>query len=170
MSKPMSEIADEVLLQRARTGDRAAFVTFAARFWPRIGRFVWSMIGNASQASAITEEVVGEVLKSAEPPGVPAARLLYRRALRLALVQRRSNAAVAESAVFKALNRLSPVDRAAFLLRDVEQLSLREAAAILESTAAEVQGRVHRSRIVLTHLLGELAQSLDREARNRRTG
>src|SRR3954453_15594353 len=82
MSKPMSEIADEVLLQRARTGDRAAFVTFAARFWPRIGHFVWSMIGNASQASAITEEVVGEVLKSAEPPGVPAARLLYWLALR----------------------------------------------------------------------------------------
>src|SRR3954470_13842823 len=108
MSKPMSEIADEVLLQRARTGDRAAFVTFAARFWPRIGRFVWSMIGNASQASTITEEVVGEVLKSAEPPGVPAARLLYRLALRLALVQRPSHPAGPGAGVFKGLKPPPP--------------------------------------------------------------
>jgi len=172
MSRVMIEVADEVLVRRARAGDGDAFVTFATRWWPRIGRFAWSMIGNASQARAVTEEALGAVLESPRaPPDIPVERFMYRLALWLAIVRRRSNtsAVAAGSPVLQALDRLSHMDRAAFLLRDVEQLSLPETAAILESPAAEVQAQVHRSRILLIHLLGDLADSLDPDSRFRRT-
>ena len=158
MSKPMIEVADEVLVPRARAGDGAAFVSFATRWWPRIGRFAWSMLGNASQARAITEEVVESVVKSPGAPGIPVGRSMYRLALWLAIVRRRANtsAVAPESPVLQALDRLSSKERAAFVLRDVEQLSLAEVAAILESPESDVQGQVHGARVLLTHLLGDL--------------
>ena len=163
MSKAMIQVADEVLVRRARAADGAAFVDFAGRWWPLIGRFAWSMLGNASQALAVTEEVIGTVLESPQAPEVPVGRFMYRLAIWLAIARRRSNArAVAPaSPVLQALDRLNRMDRAAFLLRDVEQLSIAETAAILESPATEVQAQVHRARVSLAHLLGELASSLD---------
>jgi len=171
MSKAMIEVADEVLVRRARAVDGAAFVTFATRWWPRIGRFAWGMLGSASQARAVTEETIGVVLESSEAPEPPVERFMYRLALWLAVIRRRSNAsAVApESPVLQALDRLTHMDRAAFLLRDVEGLPLPEIAAILESSAAEVQAQVHRSRLLLTRLLGDLAESFDPDSRIRRT-
>jgi DNA-directed RNA polymerase specialized sigma24 family protein len=171
MSKAMVEVADEVLVRRARAGDSGAVVTFATRWWPRIGRFAWGMLGNASQARAITEEVVGAVLESPQPPDVPVGRFMYRLALWLAIVRRRSNAGAIspESPVLQALDRLERMDRAAFLLQDVEELSLAETAATLESSETEIQAQVHRARILLTHLLGDFANSLDLDGRIRRT-
>jgi DNA-directed RNA polymerase specialized sigma24 family protein len=171
MSKVMVEVADEMLVRRARAGDGAAFVTFATRWWPRIGRFAWSMLGNASQARAVTEETVRVALESPQAPDSPVDRFMYRLALWLAIVRRRSNtsAVAPESPVLQALDRLSHMDRAAFLLRDVEQLSLPETTAILESPVAEVQAQVHRSRMLLNHLLGDLADSFDPDSRICRT-
>lgn len=40
-------------------------------------------------------------------------------------------------------------------------MSASEAAATLESPAAEVETQVHRARVLLAHLLGDLANSLD---------
>ena len=53
------------------------------------------------------------------------------------------------------------MERAAFLLRDVEQLSLAETAAVLECPVGQVQAQVHRARVTLADLLGDLASSLD---------
>jgi DNA-directed RNA polymerase specialized sigma24 family protein len=172
MSSCMIQMVDEVLVRRARAGDGAAFVRFATRWWPRIGRFAWGMLRNASQARAVTEEVIGAVLESPHPPELPVARFMYRLALWLVVVRRRANgsAVAAESPILDALDRLDHMDRAAFLLRDVEQLSLRETAAVLESSETEVQARIHRSRVLLTHLLGDLANALDPDFRSRRTG
>jgi DNA-directed RNA polymerase specialized sigma24 family protein len=163
MPKTMIEVADEVLLRRARAGDEAAFVSFADRWWPVIGRFAWSMLGNVSQAIAVTEEVLGTVLKSPQAPDIPVGCFMYRLAIWLAIARRRSNgcAVAPVSPVLQALDRLHRMDRAAFLLRDVEQLPLTETAAILEAPAAEVLAQVHRARVLLTRLLGDLASSLD---------
>lgn len=160
MSKTMTDAVDEVLVRRARAGDGAAFETFARRWWPVIARFAWSMLGNAPQAIAVTEEVLGTVLESPRTPDIPIGRLMYRLAIWLAIVRRRSNrrAIAPASPVLQALDRLNRMDRAAFLLRDVEQLSLSETAATLESPAAEVETQVHRARVLLAHLLGDLAK------------
>jgi DNA-directed RNA polymerase specialized sigma24 family protein len=167
MSKAMIEVPDEVLVRRARGGDCAAFVSFATRWWPRIGRFAWGMLASASQARAVTEEVVESVLESPEQPDVPVGRFMYRLALWLAIVRRRSNAyaVVPESRVLQALDRLDNMDRAAFLLRDVEELSLEETAATLECPETDVQAQVHRARVLLTHLLEDAARSLDLDIR-----
>ena len=171
MAKEMIEVADDLLVRRARAGDGSASARFATRWWPRIGRFAWSMLGNVSQARAVTEEVICTALESPEAPDVPVARLMYRLALWLAIVRRRSNGALMEqSPVLHALDRLDHMDRAAFLLRDVEDLSLAELAAVLELSEIEAQAQVHRARILLTHLLGDLASSLDPDFGVRRTG
>jgi DNA-directed RNA polymerase specialized sigma24 family protein len=166
MLNPMVMVPDEVLLSRARAGDRAAVVSFANRWWPVIGRFAWSMLGNASQAAAVTREVVGTALQSPRPPETPIGRFMYRLALWLAIIRRRSNpcAAVSGSSILQALDRLHRTERAAFLLRDVEQLSLAETAAVLEASLPQVQAHVHRARLVLTDLLGGLAEAVDLDA------
>ena len=168
MSNAMITVADEVLFSRARSGDRAAVVNFANRWWPVIGRFVWGMLGNASQSAAVTEEVVGTVLQSPESAEIPVGRLMYRLALRLMNGWRRSSTRAAEkpSGILEALNRLDWMERAAFLLRDVEQLSLSETTAVLEAPAAQVRAHVHRARVVLTHLLRDLADAVDRGSAN----
>ena len=160
MSKGGLEVADDVLMRRARGGDRAAFVGFAERWWPAIARFAWCMLGNASQAISVTEEVIGAVLESPQAPEeVPVGCFMYRLAIWLIIVRRRSTrrADPPESAVLQALDRLALIDRAAFLLRDIEQLSLARTAAVLEASEDEVLRCVHRSRIFLTGMLGDAA-------------
>ncbi len=166
MRKTMMEAADEMLVDRARSGDKAAFATFATRWWPIIGRFSWSMLGDSSRALAVTEEVVESVLEGPQPPGIPIRHLMYRLALWLAIVRRRSSPCpeTPESPVLQALEQLYPKDRAAFLLRDVEQLSCAEIAAVLEAPPAQVKARLHRARLALIGLLGDRANSVDVDA------
>ncbi len=152
MSKGVNElIAEEVLLRQARDGHTAAFVEFSTRWWPVIGRVAWSMLGNTAQATAITEEVIGIALRSPEPPEMPVGFSMYRLTIWLAIIRRRSSRqpVEAETPVLRALGRLYCMDRAAFLLRDVEQLSIEDAAAILETSPEEILDRVHRARIRL---------------------
>jgi len=171
MSKAMTQVGDETLVRRARAGDNAAFAAFACRHWPAIGRFAWSMLGNAQQAIAVTEEVIGTVLQGPQEPEMPVARFMYRLALWLAIVRRRANGgtAAASSPVMQALDSLNRAERAAFLLRDVEELSAADAAAILEQPMAEVEAHLHHARLSLTNLLGEVATSIDVPWRVRRS-
>ena len=53
----------------------------------------------------------------------------------------------------QALQRAAPTDRAAFLLREVEQLPVEQAAAVLEVPAAVVRERTHRATVVVAGLL-----------------
>jgi DNA-directed RNA polymerase specialized sigma24 family protein len=169
MSNAMVMVPDEVLLNRARAGDGAAVVSFANRWWPVIGRFAWSILGNASQAAAVTREVVGTALQSSRLPEIPLGRFMYRLALWLAIIRRRSSACAGhpQSPILQALDRLNRTERAAFLLRDVEQLSLAETAAVLEGRVSQVQAQVHRARLVLTDVLGGLADAAALDAGHR---
>jgi DNA-directed RNA polymerase specialized sigma24 family protein len=91
---------------------------------------------------------------------------MYQRALWLAIIRRRSTpcAPDSQSPILQALDRLNRTDRAAFLLRDVEQLSLAETAAVLEGSMSQVQAQVHRARLVLTDALGSLAEAVALDA------
>jgi RNA polymerase sigma-70 factor (ECF subfamily) len=60
------------------------------------------------------------------------------------------------AAVREVLLRLDPVDRAAFVLREVEELSTEEVAAVLGISPAHVRHRVHRASLILTGFLGQL--------------
>ena len=55
------------------------------------------------------------------------------------------------------LQKLDPLDRAAFVLRDVEQLSVEESAAVLGITPAGIRHRTHRASLILTGAVSALA-------------
>jgi predicted DNA-binding protein (UPF0251 family) len=123
------------------------------------------MLGHTSQAIATTEEVLGVALHSPQPLAGPARLSMYRLAIWLAIIRRRSSARAARprTPVFDALSDLDSQDRAAFVLRDVEQLSVADAAAILEIAPAEVRSQTHRARMHLTRALGETATAFEIE-------
>lgn len=55
----------------------------------------------------------------------------------------------------RAIEKLSPALRAVFTLRDIEELSIRETAQILEVSESAVKVRLHRARLQLReHLAG----------------
>jgi RNA polymerase sigma factor (sigma-70 family) len=57
------------------------------------------------------------------------------------------------------LLRLDTLDRGAFVLRVVEQLSLEEAAAALRISVQDARQRTHRASLVVTGFLGKLFES-----------
>jgi DNA-directed RNA polymerase specialized sigma24 family protein len=58
------------------------------------------------------------------------------------------------------LQRLDGMDRAAFVLREIEGFSIDETVDILRIPADEVRGRVHRALVLLTGLLGRKFDTL----------
>jgi RNA polymerase sigma-70 factor (ECF subfamily) len=58
--------------------------------------------------------------------------------------------------VVAALSRISPDQRAAIVLVDLEGYSVEEAAAVLDVPVGTVKSRCHRGRIQLAELLGYL--------------
>jgi RNA polymerase sigma-70 factor (ECF subfamily) len=54
------------------------------------------------------------------------------------------------------LEYLEDLDRAAFVLRAIEQVPLEEAAAILQTSPGRIRDRVHRACLLLTGFLGRL--------------
>jgi RNA polymerase sigma-70 factor (ECF subfamily) len=62
-----------------------------------------------------------------------------------------------EERIRETLQRLDALDRAAFVLREIEQLSVDEAAAILGITPASIRHRTHLASLILTGALSALA-------------
>ncbi len=56
------------------------------------------------------------------------------------------------------LQRLDEMDRAAFVLREIEQLSVEETVAILRIPTDEVRARTHRAALLLTGLLRRMGR------------
>jgi RNA polymerase sigma-70 factor (ECF subfamily) len=61
----------------------------------------------------------------------------------------------------EALTRLSDRDREVLVLRHLEQLTIREAAAVLGLTEAAVKARQVRALRQLRELLGDLGEELE---------
>jgi len=63
------------------------------------------------------------------------------------------------------LDRVEELDRAAFVLRVMEEVSLAEAAAILRTSSENIRHRAHRACLLLTGFLGQLAGAAEGETR-----
>ncbi len=63
------------------------------------------------------------------------------------------------------LEHVEDLDRAAFVLRAVEEVSLEEAAAILRTSPERIRDRAHRACLSLTGFLGRLAGAAEGETR-----
>jgi DNA-directed RNA polymerase specialized sigma24 family protein len=58
-----------------------------------------------------------------------------------------------------ALQQLDDMDRASFVLREIEQVPAEEAAAILRTSPETIRERAHRAHLILTGFLGQLFAS-----------
>jgi len=158
---------DAALAEEARNGNSAAFVKLANRWWTPLYRVSWIVSGSASCAAQITERTLLAAIHSAEPPlftRVPFKVFLYRVAVRLTLTRepRASTGRQPQDAlgtIREALQRLDPLDSAALVLREIEQLPMEEVAAILSASSEEVRTRIHRAMLSLTRSVGEIAGS-----------
>jgi RNA polymerase sigma-70 factor (ECF subfamily) len=152
------ERSDEVLAECSRAGDGAAFVELALRHWNGVNRIVRNML--VSDADEAAEATFRSALGSAQTfvEGVPFRILLYRAAIGVSLARLRSSPVQASSAaraflpdrIREVLGRLDAMDRACYVLRDVEELSWEEASFVLRTSPEIVREHAHRVRLALT--------------------
>ncbi len=153
---------DDELLDRTRRGDRFAFAALATRHWHTVHRLAWNMLSDPAAPAQIAEATFLSLLRTSDafPPGVPFRTSLYRVVLGESWRRRRSapGAAWAERPVGhwlrEGLQRLDVLDRAAFLLREIESLSSEEAGAILGIAPDSIRQRTHRATLAMTSFLG----------------
>jgi DNA-directed RNA polymerase specialized sigma24 family protein len=147
--------SDARFLERARSGDEASFVEFAARWWAPVSRISWNMLGNVPEAAAVTEEVLLTSLRAPKPARGRLEFSMYRLAIRLCIARRRSGlrAHGRPTQLHQALDELKDLDRAALVLCDGEGLEVDEAGLVLEASPEETRARVHLARALLTGLL-----------------
>lgn len=68
----------------------------------------------------------------------------------------------------KAVGELPPIYREIFLLRDVEELSVTEAAEVLQITTVSVKVRLHRARTMLQKSLAPQLQQINAQSNSKR--
>jgi RNA polymerase sigma-70 factor (ECF subfamily) len=157
---PFKWAPDESLVERAQRGEVEAFVTLTKRHWETVCRVAWNMLPGEGQALEVAAATFLAVRESREafPPGVPFLTSLYRVALGESWRRLQDEAVACElttaSRIRATLQRLDSLDRAAFLLREIEEVSLADAATILGITPASVRERTHRATLLLTGVFG----------------
>ena len=166
---------DEVLLQRAGTGDRAAFLELYERHRDPVFRFAYRVSGTVEMAEDITHDCFLSLMKKADNfiPGRASLRTyLFASARNLWLKQLRKSGK--ESAmddldddkffavrtepldhlldrelslkVQEAVANLAPLQREALVLFEYEGLSLNEIAGMVDTDVGAVKARLHRAR------------------------
>ena len=178
-TKPEPLAVDKHLAIGVAQRDSAAIHTFLVRFRPAVFRYLWQASGSREDA----EDLAGQALLIAardikhyrhEGPlqawvfRVAQRELLrYRRRQHLAkLFRQRKPSPQPKSepedyvVVSDALAKISPCQRAAFLLTEIEGLSIEEAAAVLHVPAGTVKSRCFYARQRLRSLLATTYQEI----------
>ncbi|ANY06463.1 RNA polymerase sigma factor [Pseudonocardia sp. HH130630-07] len=171
--------ADDWLIRKAAGGSMDAYEVLIRRHRDRIYRIALRMLGDTHDAEDVAQDVVLQLWTALA--GFAGDSLfttwLYRIVVNrcINLINRRPRHeplldpdllaapgadASAEArhrarAALAAVTELPPDLRAPVVLVDVEQLSYREVAAILDVSEATVRGRLHRARRQLLHTLRE---------------
>ncbi|WP_431875876.1 RNA polymerase sigma factor [Amycolatopsis sacchari] len=180
MTVGQAKLDDGTLVARARDGDVRAYEELVLRYQGPIYRLALRMLANTADAEDVVQDVfltawrrIGQLLEDASFVG-----WLYRSATNrcLNLIRARKPAAdtepdehpapgsagrpdrVAETsaglaALTSALARLTPEQRACWLLREVHGRSYEEIAATLGVTATTVRGRIARARAQLAEVM-----------------
>ena len=174
---------DEVLVERCRKGDRAAFTALVLRYQRPIYNAAFRILGNADDAADVTQLVL---LKIAERLDDYDARYkffswIYRIAVNesLNLLRRegreepleegeepaglesagpewQADRAEVSERIQKALMRMKPSDRAVITLRHFSECSYEEIGRILEIEVKTVKSRLFEARQRLAVLLEDL--------------
>ena len=173
---PRDTLGDETLVARAQDGDMRAFEALVRRYQRPIYRLAVRMLDDTGEAEDVTQEVFVTAWRRLRgiQEGKAVRAWLYRiatnRCLNI-LRARKPTAPLQEEAIpvagpatspearaeaherlialRAALDRLTAEQRACWLLREVEELSYAEIAAILHTTPQAVRGRLARARAEL---------------------
>ncbi|RYG34276.1 sigma-70 family RNA polymerase sigma factor [bacterium] len=160
------------LVERVRGGDREASREFVRRYYPSVLRFLTTLCPNPSDAEELTQEAFIKALRGLRKfRGDSGLRTwLHRIAFHEYTHRRRaerSTLPIPESTttpIFEA-NSLLALDleralrcvpeelRAAFVLCDLQELSMQEAATVLSVPVGTVKSRLHTARKRLSDLL-----------------
>jgi RNA polymerase sigma-70 factor (ECF subfamily) len=182
---------DERLLERAASGDEAAFQILYLRYRDLIFRFAYRLVGSSAAAEDVTHECFLTLIQQPgrfKPELASFRTYLYAVARNLSLKNFNSTgreAALEElkrepatsdrqqpvrqlldkelsAEVQRAVSGLPPLQREALVLFEYEELSLAEVALIVGADVGTVKGRLFRAR---ERLRQELAQyfSIGRE-------
>jgi RNA polymerase sigma factor (sigma-70 family) len=163
-------ISDEALMLEFQRGSRAAFDELFARYRDAMHAFFRRRMESASQADDLTQETFLAVLRGASryEPRALVRTYLYAIALKLlyAARRKRETAPLADDItaaivpepdqslwVRQALARLEPYEREILMLREYEQLSYDEIAALMRIPVNTVRSRLFRSRLALRSYL-----------------
>ncbi len=187
------KITDEQLLEKAKGGDEAAFITLYERYRDAIFRFAYRLLGSAEMAEDVAHDCFLSLLKQPQrfdpARGARLRTYLYAAARNLALKRlryfdreqvvdelpeeprspvteeplRRLLDAELAAEVGRAVAGLPPLQREALVLFEYEELALSEIAAVVGADIGTVKGRLHRARERLRHRLAPYLQG-DRES------
>jgi RNA polymerase sigma-70 factor, ECF subfamily len=166
-------MSDEDLMAAVRGGDRDAFGELFGRYQERIWRFFRRRLADRTAAEELTQETFLAVLQGAAryAPRAPFRSYLFGIAFNLlaAARRRRSNSSldganaaepIAGSSdqvlvlwVRQAIAGLDSNDREILLLREYDQLTYEEIAALLSLPVGTVRSRLFRARLALKQRL-----------------
>ncbi|MBA3412671.1 MAG: sigma-70 family RNA polymerase sigma factor [Actinobacteria bacterium] len=172
------QTSERYLIEAAQAGDLLAFEALARRHEALVYRVALRMLNRPADAEDATQDVLLQawralprfrsesslptwlyrlttnrchnVLRSLRPSEPLAAELASGQTTELEVEQ-----ALRLDAVKAAVVRLTPQQRAPFVLREFEGLSYVEIAEVLETTVPAIKSRLHRARAELVSALSE---------------
>jgi RNA polymerase sigma-70 factor (ECF subfamily) len=194
-SETFQESTDEEAMLALGQGSEAAFNTLFRRYRQPVFGFFHRRLADSARAEELAQETFVALFRSARryQPLAPFRSYLYAIAFRILRSDRRKSqframffgsptAADAASVpsnpenflwVRRALAKLGPIDREIVMLREYQQLSYSEIAALLKIPLNTVRSRLFRARLALRDLLepptGQ-ASSAGRSPENSATG
>ncbi len=185
---------DEEIVARVRAGDAALFEILMRRHNPRLYRAIRGIIADEAEVEDVMQQAYLRAYTALDGfAGLSSfATWLTRIGINEALARRRKGrwlesvedlpeptetqmepqptpedvASSRETSrlVERAIDRLPPIHRTVIMLREVQQLSTEETAAVLEVSEEAVKVRLHRARLALREALADEAQGSAREA------
>jgi RNA polymerase sigma-70 factor (ECF subfamily) len=178
---PAADLAEFIVVLRARGGDRAAFHELVAMYDARLLYYVRRLgCGDVSACQDVLQETWLQVFRSLGKLAVPEAfrtwvyRIAYCRAMTQARMRTREHAFAEEIAtaegiddwnelalledaefVHKALERLSPAHREVLTLRFLEDMDVKDIAEVIGCSQGTAKSRLHYAKAAIRALLEE---------------
>lgn len=171
---------DAELVERVRGGDLDAYAELVARYRPRLGRYAQWLLGNREDAEEALQDAFVRAYRAIDSCADPARfgawllRILVNRCRtrlsRRDMVRRDADAELAydraaapangdpgwREEIQRALARLGPEQREAFVLKYVEERSYEEMVTLTGVGESALKMRVKRACERLRELLGEV--------------
>lgn len=179
-ANPADELAERIIVWRARSGDRAAFHELVAMYDARLLYYVRRLVCDIDACQDVLQETWLQVFRSLGKLQAPEAfrtwvyRIAYCRAITYARTRTTETAATEDAAtieniddwnelviledaefVHRALEQLSPAHREVLTLRFIEDMDVKDIAEVVGCSEGTAESRLHYAKAALRALLEE---------------